>query len=330
MRAFYERIRNRLLRPAVSDQNAMPPATSLERARANKELRTRNEIAHFSKAYRMPMHTTKAKRNAYAMAQQIIQRRSIPKPVQFAVRAKELARDRSLRVLTVCCGRAATERMIFTDVAHRPRITLVDINQDLLNMAAENLASVADTTFICGDANEIKLPAGEFDVAMCVAGLHHIVELEHLIGQLAGCLKPDGEFWSIGEYAGRTGARLWPDSYEIADEIFAALPEKYRYNNIFRTHDEHLRNVDCSEATFEGIRADEIIEILGEHFESVHVDRWSTIAWRIIGPAYVDNYDLDDDEDRAIVERIANLDADYFLSGRLQPVGLKGIYRPRS
>lgn len=302
---------------------------SLERARAKKELRTKNELANFSRTYRMPMFTTKAKRNAYAFAQNIIQNRSIPDPVRFPLRARELSKDRPLRVLTVCCGAAATEKAFFAGVAHRPEITLVDINQDLLDMAGEKMADVADTRTICGDANEIVLPKGQFDVAMCVAGLHHIVELEHLISQLAGCLKPGGEFWSVGEYVGRTGARLWDDSYEVADHIFAALPEKYRVNNVFKGQvDAHLRNVDCSETTFEGIRADEIDEVLADHFEPVRVDRWSTVAWRIIGPAYVDNYDIDTDEDRATAERIANMDADLFLSGKLRPVGMKGVYRP--
>lgn len=319
---------------SVSEDKKNSREVSLMRARENKELRTKNEIANFSRSYRMPMFTNKAGKNAFVRAAQIVQGRSIENPINFGQHATAKSLARSLNVLTICCGAATTEKALFTHVKHKPNFTIVDINQDLLNGAKKNLSSVANNVAtICGDANEIELPEGDFDVAICVAGLHHIVELEHLYEQLAGCLKKDGEFWSIGEYIGRNGARLWPESYEVANGLFSQLPEKYRINNVMSKQgndvvNADLLNVDCSETTFEGIRAEEVEEILLEYFEPVRVDKWSTIAWRVVGPAYVDNYDMEDEQDQAMVEKIANIDADMFLSGKLRPVGMKGIYRP--
>ena len=306
-------------------------AYSLHRARANKVMRTQNEIRHFSRSYRQPMFQKKAGRNAFAHAQSLIQAAQIDEPINFALRARELCRDHQLQILTVCCGAARVEEGLFQGVAVKPHITLVDINGDLLDMAADRIKEVADYSIIVGDANEIKLPQKQYDVAICVAGLHHIVELEHLFKQIAGCLKPDGEFWSIGEYVGRNGARLWPESYEVADGIFSSLPEKYRRNNVSvkdpKAIDEHLSNVDCSLHSFEGIRAEDIEMSIKDYFEPVKVNRWSTIVWRVIGPAYVDNYDLDDPDDLKLVEEIAQKDIECFKSGRLKPVALRGIYR---
>lgn len=306
---------------------------SLARARADKELRTRNEIANFSRTYRMPIFTTKAKRNAFAFVQEIIRSECIPDQIDMAAEARRVCSKPGARILSVCCGAARTERGLFEGVAHRPHLTLVDINQDLLDMAAESLREVAEVDTLCADANEVELPRGCYDAALCVAGLHHIVELEHLVGELAGCLRPGGEFWSIDEYVGRNGARLWPESYELANAVFARLPEKYRVNHVSvkdpKPVDANLLNVDCSVSTFEGIRAEEVAQVIEEHFEPRRVNRWSTIAWRIIGPAYADNYDLDDPQDMATVEAIARADAAAFTSGRLRPVELRGIYTPR-
>lgn len=304
---------------------------SLLRARLNKEIRTKNEIANFSRTYRMPMFTTKAKQNAFAHAQAIIQRESIKNPINLFGRARSICSNNKIKILTICCGSARIEESLFRAVAIKPHITLVDINHDLLELASHRMREIADTSIICGDANEIKLPENEFDVAICVSGLHHIVELEHLISQLSKSLKPNGEFWSIGEYVGRNNARLWPESYDIADQIFSSLPNKYRVNNITNNKpiDAHLSNIDCSATTFEGIRAEDIIDVLDEYFISEHVDRWSTIAWRIIGPAYVDNYNISNPDDRRAVEEIAHLDVKYLTSGCLRPVGLRGIYRPK-
>ena len=146
-------------------------------------------------------------------------------------------------------------------------------------------------------------------------------------------LKNDGEFWSIAEYVGRNGSRLWPDSYKEANDIFISLPEKYRMNHVKQKDkvvlDENLPNLDCSLRTFEGIRAEDIIPVLDKKLVRNTVQQWSTIIWRILGPAYIPNYDMDNDEDRKLVEEIARKDIDFFLSGRLMPVGMNAIYKKR-
>lgn len=314
----------------VSSQNAL----SLNRARTNWEVRMKNEIAHFSRAYRQPMFQRNLKSNAFAYAQRIIQEGEISDPIHFAARAYELCKDRKRKILTICCGAARVEESLFKNCVVKPDITLVDINKDLLEMAAHRMKDVADSSFIVGDANQVELPQQKYDIAICVSGLHHIVELERLFAQLARCLVPGGEFWSIGEYVGRNGARLWPESYEVANAIFSSLPEKYRRNNVsvldHKPIDKTLSNVDCSVASFEGIRAEEIEDTIVAFFEQDKINKWSTIAWRVIGPAYVDNYDIEDEADREIVREIAQNDIDYFRSGTLKPVGMRGIFKPRT
>jgi SAM-dependent methyltransferase len=316
-----------------------PDELSLGRARMHGERRRRNEFAHFSKAYRLPMYraatpTDRPKPNAFTLAQQIIQAACLPHPVNFAQRLRQRAAAGPLRVLSLCAGAARIERGLLDGLGARVELTLMDINDDLLRLAAEDFAAsgaAAKVDTICADVNAVELPRSRYDVVICVSALHHVVELEHVVDEIAASLAAGGEFWSIGEYVGRTGARLFDDSYAVADGLFARLPEPYRRNHLLGkgAPDAHLRNFDCSLNTFEGIRSEDILPVLEARMEPRQVDRWSTIAWRVLGPAYVPNYDVEQIVDRALVELIAHRDVDALRSGELRPVGMKGVFVPR-
>jgi len=130
---------------------------------------------------------------------------------------------------------------------------------------------------------------------------------------------------------GYEGARLWPESYDAANKIFRSLPERLRINHVRygkAAVDDNLPNPDCSLNTFEGIRSTEILPVLSTRFKAVQIDRWSTIIWRILGPAYVPNYNIESEKDRSIVEKIVAKDIEYFLSGKLKPVGMNAIFLP--
>jgi hypothetical protein len=92
--------------------------------------------------------------------------------------------------------------------------------------------------------------------------------------------------------------------------------------------DLNLPNVDCSETTFEGIRAEEVEATLAVRFRESTVNRWSTICWKIISPTYVDNYDIDDAADKELVEYLARIDVE-LLKGGARHAGMRGIFLPR-
>jgi hypothetical protein len=72
------------------------------------------------------------------------------------------------------------------------------------------------------DLNRLALRPRHHDDLLCVSALQHVVELEHLLDQVAGSLVEGGEFWSIGEYIGRNEGRLFPEGYEVANGYFTA------------------------------------------------------------------------------------------------------------
>ena len=238
--------------------------------------------------------------------------------------------ERPIRILSLASGAARIEQG-FVDGFDPDRIelTLTDINPDLLARAKARLAGKARVRCEVMNLNQLQLPRRHYDVIVCVSALHHVVELERVIGQSAAALVDGGEFWNVGEYVGRNGTRLYDDAYSIANGYFQELPEKYRVNRnpgSSEARDERLPNLDCSLTCFEGIRSADIEPIMARHFSPVEVIKYDCFLWRLFNLAYYDNYDLDKPGDREIVDRAVELEIDFVQSGG-QPTALWGVYR---
>ena len=235
--------------------------------------------------------------------------------------------DRPIRILSLASGAARIEEGIIDGFdPDRIELTLTDINPDLLTRAKNRLAGKARVRSEVMNLNRLDLPRRTYDVIVCVSALHHVVELERVIGQSADALVEDGQFWSIGEYVGRNGTRLYEDAYATANDYFRRLPSKYRVNRnpgSNGTTDERLPNLDCSLTCFEGIRSAEIEPIMDRCFQPVEVIKYDCFLWRLFNLAYFDNYDLDQPSDREIVDRAIEIEADFVGRGG-RPTALWG------
>ena len=159
-------------------------------------------------------------------------------------------------MLSLCSGTAGIERGILEAAGVPIEITLFDINENLLAQAADVVAPYARAFGVAGDVNTVSTAqfATRFDVVAFVSGLHHVVELEHVLQTVSSLLEEQGEFWLIGEQIGRNGNRLWPESREVVDRLFATLPEPFRRNAHSGAIDNTMPDSDFSSVTFEGIR----------------------------------------------------------------------------
>ena len=212
----------------------------------------------------------------------------------------------------------------------RIELTLTDINPDLLTRAKNRLAGKARVRSEVMNLNRLDLPRRTYDIIVCVSALHHVVELERVIGQSADALVEDGEFWSIGEYVGRNGTRLYEDAHAAANDYFRKLPAKYRVNRNPGSNavtDDRLPNLDCSLTCFEGIRSAEIEPIMDRCFQPVEVIKYDCFLWRLFNLAYFDNYDLEQPGDREIVDEAIEIEADFV--GRRPADGAYGAYTGR-
>lgn len=268
---------------------------------------------------------------AYDYAMRLLTTKLQEEPVDFIGRLRNLAdRHGRLRVLSLCSGAARIEAQMAAELGGAVHWSLLDLNADLLGLAGAQFPADVGVDLIEADVNELRAAAAQrWDVVLCVSALHHVVELEHLMAFCHASLRPLGEFWSIGEYVGRNGNRLWPEARGPADALFAELPERLRRNQHLGRVDTRLPDADCSVASFEGIRSEDILPQLARWFEPVSVYRRNCMLWRLMNMAYSDNYDLQAEEDRQWIGRAVQAELDVFRCGA-RTTELFGVFRPRT
>jgi SAM-dependent methyltransferase len=205
---------------------------------------------------------------------------------------------------------------------------LFDFNADLLAEAAARMPARHRVIALNGDINDGLPAVGAVDVVMCVSALHHVVELERVLADAARLLGDDGEFWSVGEYVGRNGSRLGPGEYARADALFRSFPERIRHHRILQQVDAALPNVDCSSSSFEGVRAEDVLELLHRFFDPEREHLRNCLLWRLTDPAYGPNFDVADAHDAELLRRCVAEDVLCWLQGG-RATELNGIYRRR-
>jgi ubiquinone/menaquinone biosynthesis C-methylase UbiE len=328
----------------------------LNRARAFQAWRTRNELQHMSRVYTEgdfyesehsfpPYQRTEPTEerinqlrqisaNSFDMANLFVQDLIGPPALPFHARLATKAHyaSRPLRVLSLCSGEARVEaEMIQRSGVRNLNVTLMDVNAQLLERARRKFSQLCKCDTITMDVNAMDLEPGAYDLIVCVSGLHHLIELEHVTRSMARGLAPGGEFWSIGEYVGRNGARLWPEAYTVANKLFRQLPEQYRRNWTPGTDgkpDSMLPDIDCSVSTFESIRSEDLEGCLERAFIPLNLARHDCLLWRFFDPAYERNYDIQDSAALAMMQRVVELEVAHRMNGG-RPTALNAIYRAR-
>lgn len=355
---------------AISDLSvAREDRLSILKASSFHELRSRNEIDHFSSVYRHDMYSTVQNRRAesaagdsrpvrklgcvtglgeqfapdwiahdiealpsespYDYASRLLSSGISQTPPNFVQRLKSrVEAGKSVKVLSLCSGAARIEASFAAQLGCNVEWSLLDINVDLLGLASKQFSPEIKLDLIEANVNELDFSGDKWDVILCVSALHHVVELERVIRFCHESLNEGGEFWSIGEYVGKNGNRLWPNARDDANKIFERLPKEYRLNRHSNRIDQKIPDNDCSVGCFEGIRSEEIESILDRWFHPEDVYRRNCFLWRLINLAYSDNYDVTKSSDRMLIIRMVNSEIAHFQTGG-RGTELFGVYRPR-
>lgn len=342
---------------------------SLIKAKTFNTLRTKNEIEHFSNAYKHDVYTAvqnkqalaaggnsrpirklvanhniippqafttchkkitpKENESSHAYASRILALSINQNSPDFVARLTEKANSKNkIKILSLCSGAARIEAGFSAAVPSNVEWSLLDINAELLNIAASQFPNTTKLDLIEANANELTYTGEKWDIILCVSALHHLVELEKVIKFIHHSLFDDGEFWSIGEYVGRNGNRLWPEARHSADIFFSTLPKKYRLNAHTKKVDHVIPDNDYSVGCFEGIRSEDIEPLLDNWFQPVDVYRRNCFLWRMINLAYSDNYDLSCHDDLNWIKKMVEHEIEHF---RTEGHGteLFGVYKPR-
>jgi SAM-dependent methyltransferase len=120
--------------------------------------------------------------------------------------------------------------------------------------------------FIEDDLNFARLPAGRYDVIWSSGTLHHIVNLEYLLDQIAGALRPGGVF-AVRDYVGETRLQFEPRRLARVNAALREVPVRFRRDGIETLARDLLA---AYRSPFCAARSDEVLPAARARFRVVH------------------------------------------------------------
>ena len=208
------------------------------------------------------------------------------------------------------------------------RFSCLDINPHMLarGRAAAGEAGV-DRQVVPIEADVATLRDDRrYDVVVANHSLHHIVELERVFDWIAVAID-DGGVFLTNDMIGRNGHMRWPEALEVLQQVWRTLPDRYKYNHQLGRLEPDYVNFDCSAEGFEGIRAQDILPLLIERFEFEVFVAFANLVNVFIDRSFGHNFDPDDSADRALIDRIAEMDDQLLDEGTIKPVQLIAAMR---
>ena len=205
-------------------------------------------------------------------------------------------------------------------------IDCLDLNQDMLERgrSAATDQGVSDhLNPVPGDFNQWR-PAQEYDGVIASHVLHHVLNLEGLFAGIKESLRPGGCF-AIADIIGRNGHLRWPEALPMVEEFWRRLPPSYRYNHQLRRYEEVFEDWDCSKLGFEGIRSQDILPLLLEHFHFQQFVGFSNIIEPFVDRRFGPNFDASAQWDRAFIDQVHHRDELEMIRGSIKPTQILAV-----
>lgn len=233
----------------------------------------------------------------------------------------------SLCILSIGAGNCDTEitlaKNLISAGVQSLTIVCMDINEAMFKRGSElaEKEGVADhLTFLQADFNNWK-SEGFYDLIIAHQSLHHVVELEHLFAEIKKSLPAEGYFIT-SDIIGRNGHKRWPETVKVLRQIWREMPKRYCYNHQLNMVQKRFVNHDCSVDSFEGIRAQDILPLLIKNFHFETFIPFANLILIFIDRGLGPNFDINNPEDIAFIDRIHELDESLMLAGTIQPTQL--------
>jgi SAM-dependent methyltransferase len=218
-----------------------------------------------------------------------------------------------LRILSVGSGACAMERQLAHDLRAAGidfELECIDFNRTLIDaarQAAEHDGLGNSMRFTCLDCNGADaLPVS--DVIIVNQFFHHVERLEDFVAAIAEALAIDGRLLS-SDVIGRNGHALWPSAAAFVDRWWRELRESQRYDRYFEKRVPRYTSVDHSTYSHEGVRAQDIVPILLQHFDFETFFAFGGGIMPFVERRLGFNFNPNDDADRNLIDRIHADDA---------------------
>jgi SAM-dependent methyltransferase len=250
--------------------------------------------------------------------------------VNYLLESAEASEKSSPRFVSIGAGNCDAEIAIAEELINRGlshfSLECLDINPSMLARGqdlARDKGLLEHLAFVRADFNAWH-PDGQYDAILANQCLHHVQNLEGLFSAIDGALAPKGLFIT-SDMIGRNGHQRWPEAEAIVAEIWGELDDRYKYNHQLARLEKDFVNHDCSTHSFEGIRAQDILPLLIEHF-SFHVFiAFGNVIDLFIDRGFGHNYDASKEEDRAFIDRLHEIDEAGFKDGTLKPTHMVAV-----
>ena len=250
------------------------------------------------------------------------QRLGIGSPEAFFfdhIRRRAAAGHLPVRVLSVGTGACSMEAGLAEQLKAAgvaARIHCIDFNPRLMQRAAaaaKERQLDALMTFQTLDCNQpFALPAQ--DVIIVNQFFHHVTALETLCRSLRDTLAPDGVLLS-SDIIGRNGHQLWPDVETEVQRVWATLPTAQRHDRHFNTTSARYRPINHAAYSNEGVRAQDIVSCLLAEFDFELFFTFGAAIVPFIERRIGFNFDPQQADDRAVIDRVQVIDAAALASG---------------
>ena len=227
------------------------------------------------------------------------------------------------RGLSLGCGHGWAERdAIRLNVCGS--FDALDISEDALEVARRQATEEGldgRIVYRHADLNTVELEPRNYDVAIAAQVLHHVEELERLIDQVGGSLRPGGLF-IVHEYVGPARFQWLDKTEEFMNRILELLPPDLRIipldgsvrGRLERARAEDVARNDPSES----IRSDEITEILTSRFDVLYRANFGGTLLQFLLADIAANFREDDPKDTALLD-LMSLFEEVLISERVLP-----------
>lgn len=234
------------------------------------------------------------------------------------VTAKYLTPRQPRRVLSLCCGNGWWERAWAARNAFAT-VDGYDISPKSIDAARQSAAGLGTHTIFhyqVADLNRVDLGDCVYDLVLVNAGLHHVLNLEHVLAQIAEHLAPGG-LLILNEFVGPSRFQWTDRQIEIINGLLAVLPERYRRSllvpgrakaEIVRPTVEQMVRADPSEA----VRSAEILDLLPRDFEMLECKPWGGAILQLLLYEIAGNFAAARAEDARLLQMLFDVE-DYFM-----------------
>lgn len=209
-------------------------------------------------------------------------------------------------------------------------IECLELSPVLLERAitSASQAGVSDQVQITAvDLNQWS-PAKEYYTGiMANHSLHHLVELEQIFSSCRKSLKPTGVFVT-NDMIGRNGHMRWPEVLKWMESIWRFLPDRLKQNRQLNCFDTEFVNRDCSQESFEGVRAQDIMPLLVGKFGFTHFLGYGGLIDIFVDRGYGHNFATDNKTDTALIDFIETLNATLLRQGCIKPTMMFAVMSP--